>query len=354
MQTIPSSREMYTQMSSACRWRELGFWTRRVLLGLLSVLIVLAGAGARYQTVGTAIDQHTYPPPGQLVDVGGYRLHINCVGTGSPTVVLESGMFASSSLWAWVQPEMAHHTRVCAYDRAGMGWSDPGPMPRDARQIAAELHTLLLAAHETGPYVLVGHSLGSASVRVYAARYPSEIAGVVLVDATHPDALARLPADVAAGFTPPEWQLRLFGILGRVGVARGIHLLGPDLHDLPLAQRTTVTALNLSTRSLDTIAVELGAIASSLTQARIADDLGTMRLIVLSAETTYATNPQAQRVWEMLQQDLTTLSSNSIHRTVPDTTHESLIYSQEGGRATTAAILQVVTAARRGQPLTQE
>jgi pimeloyl-ACP methyl ester carboxylesterase len=315
------------------------------------LLLVLAASGAIYQAVATAIDQRTYPAPGQLVDVGGYRLHINCVGTGSPTVVLESGMFASSSMWAWVQPELAQHTRVCAYDRAGMGWSDSGPAPRDARNIAAELHTLLVAAHEAEPYVLVGHSLGGTSARVYAAQYPAEIAGVVLVDATHPDVLARLPADIATGFTPPEWQLRLFGILGRVGVARGIHLLVPDLHDLPPAQRTTVTALNVSTRSLDAIAAELGAIGPSLAQARTLSDLGNIRLMVLSAEATYVNNPQAQSVWEALQRDLATLSSNSVQRTVPGTTHESLIYSQAGGRATTAAILQLVAAARSGQPL---
>src|SRR5690349_2931350 len=137
-----------------------------------------------------------------------------------------------------VQPELAQHTRVCAYDRAGMGWSDPGPAPRDARQIAAELHALLVNAGEAGPYVLVAHSLGGVSPRVYAAQYSGDIADVVLVEATHPEVLSRLPAELAAGFTPPEWQLSLFGILGRGEVARGINLLVPDLQDLPRAQRT--------------------------------------------------------------------------------------------------------------------
>ncbi len=351
MNTITSSHETHAHAPQARRQRGRSFWIRRVLLGLLCSLLVLTGTGALYQTVATAIDQRTYPPPGRLIDVGGYSLHINCLGTGSPTVVLESGMFASSSMWAWVQPDLAQHTRVCAYDRAGMGWSETGPAPRDASNIAAELYTLLRAAHEAGPYVLVGHSLGGVSTRIFATQYADEIAGVVLVEATHPDVLTRLPAETAAGFTPPAWQLRLFGVLGRVGIARGIHLLVPDLRDLPLAQRSTVTALNVSTRSLDTIAAELGAIEPSLTQARTAGTLGTMPLLVLSAEATYANNPQAQSVWEALQQELTRLSPNSVHQTVPGTTHESLIYSQAGGRTTTAAILQVVMAARSGQPL---
>jgi pimeloyl-ACP methyl ester carboxylesterase len=187
-------------------------------LGLLALVAVLAITGAIYQAGATAIDQRTYPPPGQLVDVGSYRLHINCVGTGTPTVVLESGMFASSSMWAWVQPELAQQTRVCAYDRAGMGWSDAGPTPRDAHQIGTELRALLANAGEAGPYVLVAHSLGGVSARVYAAHYASDIAGVVLVEATHPEVLTRLPAELAAGFTPPAWQLSLFGILGGSGL----------------------------------------------------------------------------------------------------------------------------------------
>ena len=138
------------------------------------------------------------------------------------------------------------------------GWSERGPAPRDARQISEELHTLLANAGEAGPYVLVAHSLGGVvRPRCIAAQYTADIAGVVLVEATHPELLTRLPAELAAGFTTPEWQLSLFGILGRVGVARGINLLVPDLSDLPPAQRSAVAALNVSTRSLDTIAAEL-------------------------------------------------------------------------------------------------
>src|SRR5262245_50984185 len=132
-------------------------------------------------------DPRGHPPPGKLVDVGGWRLHLDCAGTGSPAVVFASGSGDFSFDWALVQPEVARSARACAYDRAGDAWSDPGPIPCTLRQEAYELHTLLERAGIAPPYVLVGHSYGGLLVRVYAERYPAEVAGMVLVDATHED-----------------------------------------------------------------------------------------------------------------------------------------------------------------------
>src|SRR5215210_3533682 len=154
------------------------------LLGLVVVLLVLAVAGAIYQAIATELAERAYPPPGEMVDVGGYRLHINCVGQGSPTVVLDSGSGAFSAHWVRVQREVSGTTRVCAYDRAGMGWSEMGPNPRDAKQISSELHTLLKGAGIKGPYVLVGHSFGGMYMQTYAHRHPDEVTGVVLVDSS--------------------------------------------------------------------------------------------------------------------------------------------------------------------------
>src|ERR671921_8443 len=154
----------------------------KVLLWLVVVLLVLAVAGAIYQAIATELAERAYPPPGEMVDVGGYRLHINCVGQGSPTVVLDAGSGGFSAQWVRVQREVSDTTRVCAYDRAGMGWSQRGPDPRDAKQISSELHTLLGKAGIEGPYVLVGHSYGGLYMQTYAARYPDEVAGVALVD----------------------------------------------------------------------------------------------------------------------------------------------------------------------------
>ena len=162
-------------------------WTGVALLGLVVVLLVLAVVGAIYQTVATERAERAYPPPGEMVDVGGYNLHIDCVGQGSPTAVLDGGTGEMSANWVLVQREVSHTTRVCAYDRAGMGWSEMGPEPRDAKQISGELHALLEGAGIQGPYVLVGHSFGGLYAQTYAARYPEEVAGVALIESSHPE-----------------------------------------------------------------------------------------------------------------------------------------------------------------------
>src|SRR5689334_7171128 len=176
---------------------------RRILIGLSKVLVVLLVVmllGAAYESVSEAADARAYPPPGQMVDVGGYRLHINCVGTGSPTVVIDAGWGDSSGAWSsWVQPSAASTTRVCTYDRAGLGYSEPGPLPRTAARFARELHTVLRNAEVPGPYVLVGHSAGGLTVRVFADAYPAEVVGVVLIDSMNPN-----NATPVASAPPPE------------------------------------------------------------------------------------------------------------------------------------------------------
>jgi hypothetical protein len=127
-------------------------WLGRIGVSIIGLLLV----GYLYEPIAEAADAKANPAPGQLVDVGGYRLHINCTGAGSPTVVIESGWGDMSASWGWVQPEIARSTRVCTYDRAGMGWSEPSPQPRTARQFALELHTLLTNANVPGPWQLSG------------------------------------------------------------------------------------------------------------------------------------------------------------------------------------------------------
>jgi pimeloyl-ACP methyl ester carboxylesterase len=170
---------------------------------IITGLLALAVIEAVYQAVATEMDHRAYPPPGEMVDLGGHRLHIDCVGQGSPTVILESGLGTMSDDWANVQPEVAKTTRVCAYDRASAGWSEPGPEPRDPRQIAHELHTLLDNAGIDGPYVLVGQSFGGLYVRMYADQYPQQVKSMVLVDASHPRMWTRLPPEVVATLKPP-------------------------------------------------------------------------------------------------------------------------------------------------------
>ncbi len=159
-------------------------WSRRIP-GVLAVLILTLSVSAQ-QPVGPS----SHLPPGKLVDIGGWRIHINCRGEqkrNTPTVVLESGSGDFSFDWSLVQPDVARFARVCSYDRAGNAWSDLGPRPRTMKQIAYETHTALMKAGIKGPYVLVGQSIGGLLVRTFATLYPNEVVGMVLVDSTHED-----------------------------------------------------------------------------------------------------------------------------------------------------------------------
>jgi pimeloyl-ACP methyl ester carboxylesterase len=154
----------------------------RDMVAALGVLVAVLGAGALYQRVGARRHRRQFPPPGRLIDVGGHRLHVTCGGSGSPVVLFESGIAASSLSWARVQPKIATFTRACAYDRAGLAWSDGASCPRTFDRIVDELSTVLGHIAPEDRYLLAGHSFGSFIVRGYAVRHPERVAGMVLVD----------------------------------------------------------------------------------------------------------------------------------------------------------------------------
>lgn len=161
------------------RWLRL---LRYTLLAEFLALVVLCIVGYVYEHRAEARDAKLHPPPGRLIDIGGYRLHLNCTGEGGSTVVLEYGLEGSYLDWHRVQPEIAQFARVCSYDRAGYGWSDPSPQDRVPSAMAEELHALLRAAGEKPPYIVVGHSYGSLIAQMFAHRFPQETSGLVLVD----------------------------------------------------------------------------------------------------------------------------------------------------------------------------
>ena len=186
----------------------------RWLLYPVVVVMAVAAVGGAAETVGLAADQHSYAMPGRLYDVGGHRLHLDCTGSGGPTVVLMSGLGGSSASWARIAPAVADTTRVCAYDRAGQGWSDAAA-PQNGVAAAADLHTLLARAGEHGPYVLVGHSIGGDYAMTYADRYPEQVAGMVLLDTTSPYRTAA--GTMHAG---PPGPFALLPSVARLGVGR--------------------------------------------------------------------------------------------------------------------------------------
>ena len=209
-------------------------WISRIALGLLILLVTLAVTGLIYQAVATQNDRQEFPPPGQLVAVDGYQLHINCTGEGSPTVILDAAGGNASPSWGLVQPEIAQSTRVCAYDRAGMGWSERGPTPRDMNQHVRELHALLAKAGIDAPYVLVGHSYGGRIARVYAKQYPSEIVGMVLIDPGTLDDDPRFPPERHAELASEKRTITLARWLAPFGAVRLLLPQG-DYDDLPTA-----------------------------------------------------------------------------------------------------------------------
>jgi pimeloyl-ACP methyl ester carboxylesterase len=318
-------------------------WTGKAILWLVVTLLVLALAGAIYQAIATERAERAYPPPGEMVDVGGYSLHINCVGQGSPTVVLDGGSGEMSAQWVWVQREVSDTTLVCAYDRAGMGWSEMGPQPRDAKQISSELHALLTKADIEGPYVLVGHSFGGLYMQTYAARYPEEVAAVSLVESSHPDQFSY--RQVARDSYEPQKQIfDVFSLAARLGIIRLVSKLAPTSPELPQQQRVQIDALSSSTRQVSTTALEFRATPQTVTQTRSLRSLGDKPLAVVTAGT-------SEPEWLKLQDDLATLSSNSTHPVVKGATHTSVMYDRSDAQVTSAAIVDVVQAVRKDQPL---
>lgn len=304
-----------------------------IWLGRFMVLILgLALAGAVYEFLAEAADAKAYPPPGQMVDVGGHRLHIHCTGTGSPTVVIDAGLGDWSTTWGGVQEEVAKTTRVCTYDRAGLGWSEPGPLPRNAAQFAEELHTLLQNANIQGPYVMVGHSLGGLDVRMFVHDYSSEVVGVVLVDSMNPKQITQSPTAQSQS-QPFSWKV----LLARFGVARLLVKLPAFAPAMPPGQEAYYP-LYIRPTSFQTEANEFGGIQASAAQAAAVQSFGDLPLIVLTAKLNYQLSN-----WQELQAELPQLSSNSQQLFAENSGHNIQVEEPD---AAIAAIVKMVELVR--------
>jgi pimeloyl-ACP methyl ester carboxylesterase len=293
----------------------------RWMLYPVAALLALASVGGGFQVIGEAGTAHNHPMPGQLIDVGGHRLHLHCEGSGSPTVVLETGGGEMSSDLGLITPAVARDTRVCVYDRAGRGWSESAPTAPHGTQIATELHSLLQRAHVPGPYVLAGHSFGGLYVQIFAADYPNEVAGMVLIDSTAPSA-------TTPGYTVHPYVVdRAFALVSTAA-------------QLGLGQLSGVTA-----RDLRSFIEEYADAGDAIKQAASLTSLGDKPLVVVTAGSGH------DAAWSAAQNQMATLSTDSVQRVVEGASHAALVAEPDGAAATARAILDVVSAVRGGEPL---
>ena len=317
----------------------------RVQLYVVFGILALSAIGGGYQTVGEATDSSAMPATGRLIDVSGHQLYLNCVGSGSPTVVLEPGAGATSSQMGWISPAVARGTRVCVYDRAGRGWSEPADTPQDGAQIAADLHTLLHRAGETGPYVLAGHSFGGLYVRIFAAHYPDEVAGLILVDSTESKESAKsvITPFGGGGSEPAAGRVPVLASLSaRLGLTRLVGQL--DLGTLPPHSRdearTSVAQASWVRSTVD----EYMRGTASMQEAASLGDFANKPLFVLTA----GEHPAS---WIASQKKMLSLSTNSVQEIVAGASHTDMVLEEKYATATAQAILAVVDSVRNDRPL---
>ena len=312
----------------------------RWLLTPVFVVLALASVGAGVQDITSGRVVQDYPAPGRTFAVGNHRLHIDCRGTGGPTVVLFNGMGELSASWARITNRVSDTTRVCAYDRAGQGWSDDVDERQDGVTAAADLHSLLTAAGEQGPYVLVGHSIGGPYALTYAAQYPGDVAGMVLLDSSSPRQFAEMPA-YPLQYALMQRGLSLLPTLARIG-------LGPATtaaSHVPGSDGALVDAMSSTVRAKRNGRDELSMLPVIFEQSQALTTLGDRPLMVLTAS-----ENQSTKGWPAAQTNLAALSGDSVHRTVRSS-HAGMVEDPNGSDASAAAIEAVARSVSTGSPV---
>ena len=324
-------------------------WFKRLAFGAGGLLLLALITGWIYEQWSRYQVAQKFAPPGTLIEVNGKRSHLHCTGEGSPTVILEAGLDAAGSqAWETVRQDISQSNRVCAYDRAGIMWSDRRNGPRDAEQITTELHDLLAAANEAPPYVMVGHSLGGPLVRVFAHRFNDEVVGFVFVDSSHPEQNERFPQEiVAATPSPPPLLIKT---LATFGIIRLLTQATPN----PSPQHISEATLGYRPQSAASVVDEAEMLATIFTQAQNTGPFENVPMVVLTAGKLPDPLPpgldadavlKMQDVWFELHTELAELSTNTDHRIISDASH---YIHWDDPEAVIAAIRDVVIAQREG------
>lgn len=261
---------------------------------------------AFYQKIATVLDDYRYPPPGKLIDIGGYKLHLNTMGAeGKVTVICDAGLSGTSLGWSLVQAEASQFARVCSYDRAGYSWSDPSPLERTSMNIATELYALLKNAGIFGPYILIGHSFGGANVLIFADLYPEETFGVILVDSVHEDMLKELPSSPQGFFNAfidhpkIQWFLSVIGYKRLKGPSEEIEKM---FQPLPEKIRTAYIAQMNKILYTETVNREMDCLHKSLSQLEERKIRLQQPLTVITAG--IVSNNKEGKKWKLLQERL--------------------------------------------------
>ena len=304
-----------------------------VCLGIFALLVLATIVGVAYEMFGRRHAAREFPPPGKLVDIGGRRIQLDCRGTGSPTVIFEAGLDMSGSLsWSAVHDEIAKTTRACAYSRAGIMWSDPHDAPQNGKSIAADLHATLNNASEQGPFVLVGHSLGGPYIMTYTKFFGDEVAGLVFIDASHPEQVQRF--NTVARISESnimKFRDKVGAALNWTGVVRAVAASIKRMPNMPARDDQAVKAYASTT--LGPMLKENEAIEQTLAEAGTFRNLGHRPVFVLTAMAPFPeqaladlkmTTDQAkqhQEIWKQMHEEQATWSSRSEHQLVPDSSH---------------------------------
>ena len=319
--------------------RSLHSWSRRAALYPALAVLALVALGGAFETVAEATTSNPASSIGRTFTVGDRQLYLECSGSGSPTVIVFNGLYERTPHWAWVKQGIARETRVCAFDRAGQGWSDGAAAPQDARQLSEDAHALLAAARIPGPYVLAGHSVGGTYALAYAMTFPSDVAGVALIDSATPYQFD-LP-DYPRFYSMWRRASATLPSLARVGLKRVFATGG----SLPPDARRAAGEFGASPREARADRVEFAQLPTAFEQTKALTSLDGKPLYVLTAEI------GNQRGWRPAQRKLANLSANSLHRTATGATHAALLEEEHFAGVSSRAIVDVVRAARTGTAL---